>query len=146
MLTLGAWAKLATIAPLLLHVDALVPIKLNTASLETREVRNIGHILRPSNEVHSSYIHESFGDGYVISVIHSHEKLRYVSLDDLEDFDGTMHCGDDSESTLKMTFANPEHHSTARDLWKNESGLVFSTSHPECAAAGERSFFRYAST
>lgn len=127
--------------------NALIPVRdVTPETLHTRSTGDTDHILRPRSSVLSQYIHEGFGPGYTVSVTHSHDNLHYVDLDDFESLGGKLSCEHDSQvdkvSTVKASFARPDHFSKARDFWVDGSDLIFSTVHPSCDTSGERSFFR----
>ena len=125
-------------------VTALIPVKESSSS--SLRKRGISDILQPRSEALSHYVHEDFGSGYLVQVTHSHEDIRYVSLDNLDELGGHLRCSNSpghqrSHSRLSLTFEQPEDTTFARDIWQDAADLVFSTSHPDCDPSGERSFY-----
>ena len=140
-------SKAALLSLLVLKSYALIPVRdASSSSLKVRGLQNIEDVLRPRHGLESRYLHEDFGPGYIISVAHAHNELRYVNLDDLEDFGGSISCSHNAQlgmpSNMKLTFSSPSDVVKARTVWGDSADVVFTTSHPHCDKSKERSFFR----
>lgn len=126
----------------------LIPIQYAPRdSHEARGLHDVAHVLTPRSNVLSHYLHEDLGFNYVVEVAHSHDSLRYVSLDDFDGLHGKLGCKYDGSakhaSTVTLSFGQEKDLSTVRDLWQDGSDLVFLTSHPKCDAFGDRSFLKW---